>query len=123
MKRLRLRGRSLALTMGIAQSGIGLGAAVLCWLLIGTQAALAAGFGALIAVVPGLYFALRVLKPRPDASPRQLLAVVYGGEVGKLVLTGGMFVLGVALFSAQFLPLMLTYVACLSLYWLAMLVN
>jgi F0F1-type ATP synthase assembly protein I len=118
MKPLRLRGMSLAYVTCAAQLGIGLAAALIGYGHSGKEAAGAALFGALAAAIPGLYFAAKVFRGGRNERPLEVLGAVYVGEAGKFVLAVLLFILGAKLFPAHFLALMLTFMACLSVYWL-----
>lgn len=123
MRRPRLRGMKLALALFAAQAGIGSILAAAWQATRGGFSGAAALYGALIAVVPGFYFARRLLQHGSDASPKQVARSLYLGEMGKLAITAAMFLVAAIAFGSQFLPVLTTYVACLSCYWLAMIVN
>lgn len=123
MKRPRLRGMQLALALFAAQAVIGAALAGAWQVSRGGQSGMAALYGALIAVVPGFYFAWRLLHYGKNASPKRIARSLYLGELGKLALTVAMFLFAAMFFGDQFLPLLTTYAACLSCYWLAMIVN
>ena len=86
----------------------------------GPAAARAALFGGLVAFIPALYFAYRVGLRRGEPEARQVLGSFYQAELGKLLLTALMFLIGAKLFGSQFAPLMLTCVACLAMNWLVL---
>ncbi len=121
MTGMRPRGKRLMLGILSGQIVIGTIAILLSWSRTGLEAAQAAGYGAGIAIVPGLYFALRVFATPPGTPPNKMLAKFYAGEVGKFVLTMVLFYGAVKWFPMQMLPVILTYVACLSVNWAAML--
>jgi len=123
MKPLRLRGIALAYAVCGAQFFLGLAAALICYVIAGQQSAGAALFGALTAILPSLYFAGKVFLGGRDDKPLQVLGAVYWGETGKILLVAAMFILGAKLFPAHFLALMLTFIACLSVYWLMLAVS
>lgn len=123
MKPLRLRGMSLAYGTCLAQLGIGLVAALVAYVSSGKEAAAAAFFGGLAAVVPSLYFAGKVFLSGRNDRPLEVLGAVYIGEAGKFVLAALMFIIGAKLFPAHFLVLILTFTACLSVYWLMLAVS
>lgn len=123
VNRPRLRGKRLALALFAAQSMVG-GTAGLAWYAAQSgRSGVAALYGALIAVVPGLYFALQLLWQPDDASPKRMARALYLGEFGKLALTAALFAGGAIWFGPQFVPLLTTYMACLACYWLAMVAN
>jgi len=88
--------------------------------LYGRHYAVAALYGGLTAVVPTIYFAIRVFARSSDATPEQLVGALYRGEIGKLGLTVVLFWIGVMVFAKQYLALLATYAVCLLAYWLVM---
>ncbi|WP_421622020.1 ATP synthase subunit I [Alkalilimnicola ehrlichii] len=112
-QRLVWRVATLQFSVGLFASG--------CWLLAGPKAAAAAFAGALIALLPGLYFARKVFSKPPGADPRSMLGAFYFGEAVKLILTAALFIIALQWFGGVFLPLITTYVAALSVHWLALL--
>lgn len=123
MKQLRLRGAHLAYALFAAQLSIGLVAATLWWAANGARDGYAALFGATIAIVPGLFFALRLWSGQAQLSSRAMGRALVAGELGKLALTAILFLLAALTFGEQFVPLITTYIACLSSYWLALKLN
>ena len=103
------------------QGGVAIAGAILAGLLSGGQAAMAALFGGAAAVLPTLYFGWRVSVQRPGATPADVLAVFYRGELMKLALTVLMLGAGAMWFGAHFLPLILTFsVGLLASYGVAL---
>lgn len=123
MQRLRLRGMQLAAVVCGLQLLLGVLLATLFGVLFDLRTAAAAMFGAVIAVVPGLYMALHLLPGRPSFGARQQARLLVMGQLGKLVLTGGLFVAAILVFKQDFGPLLITYVACLCCYWLALIIT
>ena len=89
----------------------------------GLPAGASAVIGGAIGVVPGAFYAWRVIRSR-NASPSGLLRTHYAAEFGKLALT-------MVLFGAAFawvrevsvLPLFAAYIATLLVYWAALLMS
>lgn len=107
--------------------GLQLAVAVLAALIFlgwsGTAAATSALIGGAIAVVPGAFYALRVIRSR-GASPDRVLRAHYAGEFGKLVLTFAMFAAAFAwMKNVSVLPLFAAYIATLAVYWVALLMS
>ena len=123
MKRLRLRGMRLAYAVFATQVFVGMIAAGGWTLGQGADSGLAPLYGIVIAVVPGFFFALRLLWQPAGASPRHIARSLYIGEFGKLALTICLFYGGVVWFGANFLPLLSTFAVCLACYLLVMAVN
>ncbi len=87
------------------------------WLLRSQSAALAALCGAGTAVVPAVYLRWRMFQAlRLADEPRELVGTVYRGQFGKFALTCVLFALSIARFPQEFLPVMTTFVACLTGY-------
>jgi ATP synthase protein I len=118
--RIQLRGAEVARAVCLVQVAILVVAAALAAWIWGRPQAVAAVYGGLVAVVPTIYFALRVFARRTTQDPKQAVTALYVGEIGKLVLTALLFWIGVVLFAKQFLALMVTYAACLLAYWLVL---
>lgn len=114
------RGRKVAGVVCLGQISVSVLVAAVAGLRGGSPQALAALYGGVIAVVPSGYMALRLFGAGSRSAPAGLAAAFYRGEFGKLVLTALLFWSGVVLFAGAFLPLMLSYIASLGVYWLAM---
>lgn len=123
MRRLRLRGMHLAAVVCGLQLLLGVLLAALFGVLFGARTAAAAMFGAVIAVVPGFYMALHLLPSRPSRGARQQVRSLVLGQLGKVILTVGLFVAAILYFKLDFGPLLITYVACLCCYWLALIIT
>lgn len=123
MRPLRLRGMRLGIAVCSTQMLLGLVLAAMFGATQGARAAAAALFGAIIAAVPGFYLALHLLPNRPTGGVRRQTRLLVLGQLGKVVLTGGLFVAAILIFKQGFGPLLITYVACLCCYWLALIVT
>jgi ATP synthase protein I len=115
--RVHWHGVRLAWALCGAQFLVALAAAAIAGVGRGGTAALAALFGGLVAIVPGVYFAVRVYLRRRGNGAAEVLGAFYRAEVGKLVLTAVLFWIGARLFGPQFAPLILTCTACLAVNW------
>lgn len=120
MKRLDLRGWSLAWVLCAAQAATTSLAVIVAAAFWGQAAATAALFGGIVVSVPALYFAVRVGRRRGATQAKEILGAFYRAEAGKLLLTALLFFIGARLFGDQFAPLMLTCVACLAMNWLVL---
>lgn len=118
MIRVQLRGLSLAWALCGAQMFMAATSALIVWVIWGGAAAMAALFGGFVAVVPVAYFAVKVYLRHGGSDASEVLGAFYRAEVGKLILTALLFLLGVLLFGKHFAPLILTCMACLTLNWL-----
>jgi ATP synthase protein I len=117
MDRLRLRGGSLAWGLCGAQAVTATVATVVVWMVWGHQAAFAALFGGVVAIVPTLYFAAKIYLRAGGATAAEVLGAFYRAEVGKLILTALLFVIGAKMFGQHFAPLIITCLACLAMNW------
>src|SRR5699024_3285909 len=79
-------------------------------------------FGALIAAVPGFFMALHVLPNYLAGNARYRAWMLVLGQVGKLFLTGGLFLAGALTFGRHCGPLLVAYVASLDYYWLPLMI-
>lgn len=93
-------------------------ATIIVWFVSGSDAAVAALFGGMVAVVPALFFATRIWMRRGVTEAKDILGMFYQAELGKLLLTAFLFFIGVRLFGEHFAPLLLTCMACLAMNWL-----
>ena len=86
----------------------------------GLTAAKSAAIGGAIAVIPGAFYAWRLIVSR-SATPSRLLRAHFVAEAGKLALT---FILFAATFvwikDVSAVPLFAAYIAVLLVYWLAL---
>ena len=94
--------------------------AALWYLAAGPQAAQAAIAGGMIALVPGLYFAITVFSRRAAVSPKKMLRAFYRGEAVKFGLTIVLFAYAIKRFDAHFLPLIVTFVIAVFVYWVVL---
>ena len=117
---MHLRGISLAWAVCGVQVLI---SAVAALLMLGLRSGAEAGaalFGGLAAIAPNVYFALKVYSRRRHEAPREVLGKFYRAEIGKIALVVVLFFLGTRFYALQFLPLMLTYMACQTAYWVVL---
>lgn len=88
----------------------------------GKSYALSASLGGAAAFIPNLYFALRVYKSAGQEA-RKIVKSFYAGESGKLLLTGALFFMIFRLPNIEILPLLVVYIAALSVFWFALLMR
>ena len=112
-----LRGVSPGWALCMAQTATTVLAVIVTWVLLGRSASVAALFGGMVAIVPALYFAVRVGMRREATQAKEILGTFYQAELVKLLLTAFLFLIGALLFGKHFAPLMLTCVACLAMNW------
>ncbi len=88
----------------------------------GGAEALSAVLGGAAALIPNLYFALRVHKSAGQEA-RKIVRSFYAGESGKLLLTAALFFMIFQLPNIEILPLLAVYIAALSVFWFALLMR
>jgi ATP synthase protein I len=88
----------------------------------GGQQGLSAALGGIAAFVPNLYFALRIHRSAGQ-EPRKIVNSFYAGESGKLLLTAALFVMIFQVSNIHILPLLVSYIAALSVFWFALLMR
>lgn len=108
---LKLAGWQTAITMVIAGAAGWLG---------GTYSAYSALAGGAIGIAAGLYQALRMFSVDAAANEARFMRAVYVSQAVKLLLTAALFVAAIRVFSRNFAPLMIAYVATFFVYWIAM---
>jgi ATP synthase protein I len=111
--------RAVSQILGL-QVAVALLAALVFLVWSGAAAAMSALVGGVIAVMPGAFYALRVIRSR-GATPDRMLRAHYAGEFGKLVLTFAMFAAAFAwMKNVSVLSLFAAYIATLAAYWAAL---
>ncbi|MSP27721.1 MAG: F0F1 ATP synthase assembly protein I [Methylococcales bacterium] len=88
----------------------------------GGQQALSAVLGGTAAFIPNLYFALRIHRSAGQEA-RKIVNSFYAGESGKLLLTAALFIMIFQVSNIQILPLLVSYMAALSVFWFALLMR
>jgi ATP synthase protein I len=88
----------------------------------GEQQALSAVLGGMAAFIPNLYFALRIHRSAGQEA-RKIVNSFYAGESGKLLLTTALFIMIFQVSNIQILPLLVSYMAALSVFWFALLMR
>ena len=83
---------------------------------------LSAALGGLAALIPNLYFALRVYRSTGQEA-RKIVRSFYAGESGKLLLTAALFYMIFQLPNIEIIPLLSVYMAALSVFWFALLLR
>ena len=88
----------------------------------GMNYAISSVLGGVAAFIPNLYFALRIQKTS-GLPVRRILNSFYAGESGKLILTALLFMLIFKVPNVTILPLLVGYIAALSVFWFALLLR
>jgi ATP synthase protein I len=88
----------------------------------GWKQGLSSLLGGMAAFIPNLYFALRIV--RSSGMPaRKIVNSFYVGESGKLLLTAALFIMIFKVPNIKILPLLVGYIAALSVFWFALLMR
>jgi len=88
----------------------------------GWQKGLSSILGGGAALIPNLYFALRIHRAAGQDA-KKILNAFYAGEAGKLLLTAALFVIIFRIPNIEILPLLAGYAAALSVFWFALLMR
>ena len=78
--------------------------------------------GNMAAFIPNLFFAL-VVNRSAGRSAKNVLNSFYIGEVGKLLLTGVLFMIIFKIPNIEILALLVGYITALSVFWFALLMR
>ena len=90
------------------------------FLVVGSESmAISAIVGGLTAFLPNLYFAYRISLSK-GKSAKKIVQSFYSGESRKVLMTCALFAVAFQVPGVQFLPLMVCFVAVLSVFWLAL---
>lgn len=117
---LAMTGKSTAYRIVLAQLAVALLAGFFAYVAAGAAAGIAALAGGLINVVANLYFAAKVFG-RGVRPASEVLRSFYGAEAVKIVITGALFFITVAVWHLEFLPLLAGFMVTFAVYWLALL--
>lgn len=91
--------------------------------LMGTlQQAISAILGGMTAFLPNLYFGMKI-SAVSGAEARKIVRTFYTGESGKLILTVLMFCLIFQFPNIELFPVMVSFVATLSVFWFALIMR
>jgi F0F1-type ATP synthase assembly protein I len=72
-------------------------------------------------VVPGAWFALRMLSRGPGSRPEDMLGTFYAAAAVRLVLAAALLFILVPVFTDALVPLLTTLAAALAVQWFALL--
>ena len=79
-------------------------------------------YGGLAALLPNWYFARKIHKQKGQEA-RKIVRAFYAGESGKLILTAMLFALIFQDPKIDFLAVLITYMAALTVFWFALLIR
>ena len=104
-----------------AQIIVALIVAVIFGFLIGLESIQSVLLGGLTAFLPNAYFASRFARPTEGKTAKQILNRFYAGEAVKLALTAVLFFCVLQIPNIKLIPLMVGFMAALSVFWFALL--
>ncbi len=88
----------------------------------GQQQGFSVILGGMAALIPNLFFSIWILRSAGQEA-RKIVNSFYVGESGKLLLTAALFVMIFQIANIQILPLLIGYIAALSVFWFALLMR
>lgn len=103
----------------IMQASVAVSVSMFFLFLATESMAISSFVGGLIAFLPNLYFAYRISLAK-GASAKRIVRSFYSGESRKVLMTCVLFAVAFQVPGVQFFPLMVCYVAVLSVFWLAL---
>lgn len=89
------------------------------FILASVNMAISSIMGGMTAFLPNLYFAYRMSLVKKKTA-KEIVRSFYSGESRKILMTCALFALAFQLPNVQFFPLMLCFIAVLSVFWLAL---
>ncbi|CAI8879500.1 ATP synthase subunit I [Methylocaldum szegediense] len=93
------------------------------WAFFGLLAARSALLGGLTAFLPNLYFATKFGFSDRTRTAKEIVRSFYIGEVIKIIITAGLFILIFQLPNILFLPLFAGFISVLMVFWCALLMR
>ncbi len=112
-------GRQQAVKILIAQLSISLLVALIYGLLGGVNAGYSALWGGLTCVIANFFFFRKAFKYAGAQASQQIMRGFMFGQLGKFVITVGLFVLAFMIEQIQPMALFVGYVCTQAAYWLA----
>ena len=88
----------------------------------GRISGISAALGGFAAFIPNLYFVFK-MRRASGLEARKIVRAFYAGESGKLILTAALFALIFQIPNIEILPLLVCYLAALSVFWFALLMR
>ncbi len=105
----------------LMQASVAASVSMIYWLLAGEKMAISSIMGGLTAFLPNLYFAYRISLAK-GKSAKKIVRSFYSGESRKVLMTCVLFAAAFQVPGVQFFPLMVCFVAVLSVFWLALII-
>ena len=115
------RARRLAFRVVLGQASVTLAAGLMAWTIGGARAGWSALVGGGIATVGSLAMAALVMSGTLSGNARRALGAFYAGEVLKLALVAGLFVIVLKVMRVAPLAMFAAFAATFLVYWIALL--
>ena len=116
------KGREIANRLLVIQTSIAIVSA-LGFYLQDFKAAYSALIGGIICVVPNLVFVIYAYRFGGARAAKKIASSFYRGEALKILLTALLFAVTFITMPISIAPLMITYVLCLMVFWIAPLIK
>jgi len=112
--------RRLALGVALGQAVVALAAALLCWMIADSRAALSAALGGGISSVASFVMALLSFGKRATTNPLRAVSAFFVGEAAKVVVVIALFVVVLKTMKVVPLAMLGAYVATFFVFWVAL---
>ncbi len=112
--------RRLALGVALGQAVVALLAALLCWLIADSRAALSAALGGGISSVASLVMALLSFGNGASTDPLRAIRAFFVGEAAKVIVVIALFVVVLKTLKVVPLAMLGAYIATFIVFWIAL---
>ena len=112
--------RRMAMSVIIGQAAISAASGLVAWAVADMRAGWSALLGGGISTLASLALYVLAFRHRAGTSPLKIARGFYLGEATKVGVTIALMVLALVLWQPSLLAMMLTYIATLLVYWLAL---
>jgi ATP synthase protein I len=112
--------RRLALGVALGQAAVALIAALLCWAIADSRAALSAALGGGISSVASLVMALLSFDKEAATDPLRAIRAFFVGEAAKVIVVIGLFVVVLKTMKVVPLAMLGAYIATFFVFWVAL---
>jgi len=112
--------RRLALGVALGQAIVAVAAALLCWMIADSRAALSAALGGGISSVASFVMALLSFGKRATTDPLRAVSAFFVGEAAKVAVVIALFVVVLKTMKVVPLAMLGAYVATFFVFWVAL---
>jgi ATP synthase protein I len=112
--------RRLALGVALGQAVVAVVAALLCWMIADSRAALSAALGGGISSVASLVMALLSFSKQATTDPLRAVRAFFVGEAAKVAIVIALFVVVLKTMKVVPLAMLGAYVATFFVFWVAL---